>query len=235
MRVCIITEFDSWNFPAAMAARKLGPALAAGCSVVIKSAGETPYSANAIAYLGEQAGVPRGVVNIVCSLKDTPKIGKALCTSNIVRKISFTGSTRVGRLLMKQSSGTVKKLSLELGGNAPVLVFDDADIELAIKGVVASKFKVSGQTCVCANRIFVQDGIYDEFAKRLAHVVRTFKVGNAARSDTTHGPLIHASAVEKVSSLVEDAVSKGATAIVGGRRRLDLGIWFFSPRVSGII
>lgn len=225
MRVCTITKSDSWNFPAGMATRKLGPALAAGCSVVIKSAGETPYSANAIAYLGEQAGVPKGVVNIVCSLKDTPEVGKALCASDVVRKISFTGSTRVGRLLMKQSSDTIKKLSLELGGNAPVLVFDDADIELAIKGVIASKFKVSGQTCVCANRIFVQDGIYDEFAKRLADVVRTFKVGNATRSDTTHGPLIHANAAEKVSSLVDDAVSKGATAIVGGKRRLDLGMW----------
>lgn len=225
MRVCTITKSDSWNFPAGMATRKLGPALAAGCSVVIKSAGETPYSANAIAYLGEQAGVPKGVVNIVCSLKDTPEVGESLCTSDVVRKISFTGSTRVGRLLMKQSSDTIKKLSLELGGNAPVLVFDDADIELAIKGVVASKFKVSGQTCVCANRIFVQGGIYDEFAKRLADVVQTFKVGNAAQSDTTHGPLIHASAAEKVSSLVDDAVSKGATAIVGGKRRLDLGMW----------
>lgn len=224
MRVCTTAKFDSWNFPAGMVTRKPGPALAAGCSVVIKSAGKTPYSANAIVYLGEQAGVPKGVVNIICSLKDTPEVGKALCTSDVVRKISFTGSTRVGRLLMKQSSDTIKKLSLELGGNAPVLVFDDADIELAIKGVIASKFKVSGQTCVCANRIFVQDGIYDEFAKRLADVVRTFKVGNAAQNDTTHGPLIHASAAGKVSSLVDDAVSKGATAIIGGKRRLDLGM-----------
>lgn len=207
-----------------MVTRKIGPALAAGCSVVIKSAGETPFSANAITLLGEQAGVPKGVVNVVCSLKGTPEIGQAMCTSPIVRKISFTGSTRVGRLLMKQSSDTIKKLSLELGGNAPVLVFDDADIDLAVKGVIASKFKVSGQTCVCANRIFVQDSIYDTFARRLADVVRTFKVGNSAKSGTTHGPLIHAATVEKVSSLVEDAVKKGAKAIVGGTKRLDLGV-----------
>ena len=210
-----------------MITRKLGPALAAGCSVVIKSAGETPFTANAIALLGERAGVPKGVVNIVCALDNTPEIGLALCTSPIVRKISFTGSTRVGRLLMKQSSDTIKKLSLELGGNAPVLVFNDADLDLAVKGVIASKFKVSGQTCVCANRIFVQDGIYDEFIKRLSDIVQTFKVGNGADAGTTHGPLIHAAAANKVSELVDDAVNKGAKIAIGGRRRQDLGMLNF--------
>lgn len=206
-----------------MITRKLGPALAAGCSVVVKTAGETPFTANAIVRLGEKAGVPKGVINIVCALENTPEIGQVLCSSPVVRKISFTGSTRVGRLLMKQSSDTIKKLSLELGGNAPVLVFDDADLDLAVQGVIASKFKVSGQTCVCANRIFVQGGIYNKFVDKLVEVVRTFKVGNGADADTTHGPLIHAAAASRVSELVEDAVGKGATIAVGGVRREDLG------------
>lgn len=206
-----------------MITRKLGPALAAGCSVVIKTAGETPFTANALALLGEKAGVPKGVVNIVCALENTPEIGQVLCASPIVRKISFTGSTRVGRLLMKQSSDTIKKLSLELGGNAPVIVFNDADLDLAVKGVVASKFKGTGQTCVCANRIFVQDGIYEEFIRRLVEIVRTFKVGNGADPETTHGPLIHEAAASKVAELVDDAVQKGAKIAVGGRRRQDIG------------
>ncbi|CAG9974220.1 unnamed protein product [Clonostachys byssicola] len=220
-----------WNFPAGMITRKLGPALAAGCSVVIKTAGETPFTANALALLGEKSGVPKGVVNIVCALENTPEIGQVLCASPIVRKISFTGSTRVGRLLMKQSSDTIKKLSLELGGNAPVMVFNDADLDLAVKGVVASKFKGTGQTCVCANRIFVQDGIYDEFIKRLVEVVRTFKVGNGADPETTHGPLIHEAAASKVAELVDDAVKKGAKIAVGGRRRQDIGPAFYQPTV----
>ncbi|OAA63488.1 succinate-semialdehyde dehydrogenase [Niveomyces insectorum RCEF 264] len=220
-----------WNFPAAMVTRKIGPALAAGCTVVIKTAGETPFTANALAALGEKAGVPKGVVNIVCALDNTPEVGLALCQSPIVHKISFTGSTRVGRLLMKQSSDTIKKLSLELGGNAPVLVFNDADLDVAVKGVVASKFKVSGQTCVCANRIFVQSGIYDEFVRRLVQVVQTFKVGNGADPSTTHGPLIHVAAADRVTAVVDDAVSKGAKVAVGGRRRQDLGPGFYEPTV----
>ncbi|VUC22154.1 unnamed protein product [Clonostachys rosea] len=220
-----------WNFPAGMITRKLGPALAAGCSVVIKTAGETPFTANALALLGEKAGVPKGVVNIVCALENTPEIGQVLCASPTVRKISFTGSTRVGRLLMKQSSDTIKKLSLELGGNAPVIVFNDADLDLAVKGVVASKFKGTGQTCVCANRIFVQEGIYDEFIRRLVEIVRTFKVGNGADPETTHGPLIHEAAASKVAELVEDAVQKGAKIAVGGRRRQDIGPAFYQPTV----
>lgn len=209
-----------------MITRKLGPALGAGCSVVIKSAGETPFTCNAIIALGEKAGVPKGVVNVVCALNNTPEVGKAICASPIIRKISFTGSTRVGRLLMNQSSDTIKKLSLELGGNAPVIVFNDADIALAVKGVIASKFKCSGQTCVCANRIFVQDGIYDEFVKKLSELVSKFKLGNGADTETTHGPLIHSAAADRVASVVDDAVGKGAKAVVGGRRRQDLGECF---------
>ncbi|KAF7185241.1 Glutarate-semialdehyde dehydrogenase [Pseudocercospora fuligena] len=210
---------------------KLGPALAAGCAVVIKTAGETPFSANAIAALGERAGVPRGVVNIVCALDNTPEIGQVLCTSPTVRKISFTGSTRVGRLLMRQSSDTIKKLSLELGGNAPVLVFDDADLKLAVKGLIASKFKVSGQTCVCANRVFVQEGIHDAFVRALTAAVRSFKLGNASDSSVTHGPLIHDVAARRVSDVVQDAVKHGANIAIGGRARPDLGKAFFEPTV----
>jgi succinate-semialdehyde dehydrogenase/glutarate-semialdehyde dehydrogenase len=217
-----------------MITRKLGPALAAGCSVIIKTAGETPFTANALALLGEKAGVPKGVVNIVCALENTPEIGQALCASPIVRKISFTGSTRVGRLLMKQSSDTIKKLSLELGGNAPVIVFSDADLDLAVKGVIASKFKGTGQTCVCANRIFVQDGIYDEFIRRLVEIVRTFKVGNGADTETTHGPLIHEAAASKVAELVDDAVQKGAKIAVGGRRRQYIGWSHLSFHVTTV-
>lgn len=222
--LAFLTIIARWNFPAGMITRKLGPALAAGCTVVVKTAGETPFTANALAVLGERAGIPRGVVNILCALNNTPEIGKVLCSSPIIRKISFTGSTRVGRLLMKQSSDTVKKLSLELGGNAPALVFNNADLDLAVKGVVASKFKGSGQTCVCANRVFVQDEIFDEFIKRLVNVVRTFKVGSGSDPQVTHGPLIHAAAAAKVSELVDDAVSKGAKVAIGGRRRQDLGM-----------
>uniref|UniRef100_A0A8H7N4Z9 Aldehyde dehydrogenase domain-containing protein n=1 Tax=Bionectria ochroleuca TaxID=29856 RepID=A0A8H7N4Z9_BIOOC len=199
-----------WNFPAGMITRKFGPALAAGCSVIIKTAGETPFTANALTLLGEKAGVPKGVVNIVCALENTPEIGQALCAS---------------------LSDTIKKLSLELGGNAPVIVFSDADLDLAVKGVIASKFKGTGQTCVCANRIFVQDGIYDEFIRRLVEIVRTFKVGNGADTETTHGPLIHEAAASKVAELVDDAVQKGAKIAVGGRRRQDIGPAFYQPTV----
>ncbi|KDN69695.1 putative succinate-semialdehyde dehydrogenase [Colletotrichum sublineola] len=233
--VCgLITPYGaarSWNFPAAMLARKVAPALAAGCTVVAKTAGETPFSANAMMILGERAGVPRGVVNIVCALQNTPEIGAALCGSDIVRKISFTGSTRVGKLLMQQSSQTLKKLSLELGGNAPFLVFDDADLDIAVAGVVASKFKVSGQTCVCANRIYVQKGIYSAFVSRLKEAVGQFKLGHGFDAGVTHGPLVIQGAVQRVSNLVEDAVDKGARVEAGGKARPDLGPNFFEPTI----
>ncbi|PKS10640.1 hypothetical protein jhhlp_002395 [Lomentospora prolificans] len=214
-----------------MATRKLGPALAAGCTTVVKTPGETPFSANALAVLGERAGIPKGVFNIVTALDNTPAIGEHLCSSPIVKKISFTGSTRVGRLLMKQSSDTIKKLSLELGGNAPVLVFDDADLALAVKEVVGAKFKSSGQTCVCANRIYVQKSIHDEFIRRLTATVKGFKVGSGHDPSSTHGPLIGASAVEKVAGLVEDAVKHGAQVVLGGKRIESLGPNFFEPTI----
>ncbi|KAF9883374.1 Succinate-semialdehyde dehydrogenase, mitochondrial [Aspergillus nanangensis] len=220
-----------WNFPAGMVTRKVAPALAAGCTVVLKSAGETPFSANALAVLAARAGVPPGVINIVTALENTPQIGQLLCSSDVVRKVSFTGSTRVGRLLMAQSSSTIKKLSLELGGNAPFIVFEDADLDLAVKEAVTAKFKSSGQTCVCANRIFVHSGIYEAFTRRLAEAVRGFTVGSGHRPGSTHGPLIGPGAVDKVAGLVEDAVEKGAQVVLGGRRRLDLGPCFFEPTI----
>ncbi|KAH7157938.1 Aldehyde/histidinol dehydrogenase [Dactylonectria estremocensis] len=220
-----------WNFPAAMVTRKVAPALAAGCTVVIKTAGETPFAANALAVLGERAGVPAGVVNIVSALDNTPAIGLALCESPIVKKISFTGSTRVGKILMRQSSDTLKKLSLELGGNAPFIVFDDADLSLALNGVVVSKFKSSGQTCVCSNRIFVQKAIYPEFMRRLKEAVSEFQVGHGFDGKTTHGPLVTPVAAERVAGLVEDAVKLGAKVEIGGKRRSDLGPNFFEPTV----
>ncbi|KAJ5747147.1 succinate-semialdehyde dehydrogenase [Penicillium nucicola] len=214
-----------WNFPAAMITRKLGPALAAGCTVVVKTAGETPLTANALIHLGEMAGVPVGVINSVSALENTPEIGQALCSSNIVRKISFTGSTRVGKLLMQQSSGTLKKLGLELGGNAPFIVFEDADLEVAVNAAVASKFKSSGQTCVCSNRIFVQKSVYPEFIRRLKDVVGRFRLGDGFDEKTTHGPLVTPAAADRVASLVEDAVQQGGQIAIGGRRRPDLGIF----------
>src|SRR5277367_6022439 len=191
-----------WNFPAAMITRKIGPALAAGCTVVAKSPGETPFTANAIAELSKRAGIPPGVVNFVTALKNTAEVGETLTTSPIVKKISFTGSTNVGKLLMKQSSGTLKKLSFELGGNAPFIVFDDADLEAAVAGAIASKFRSSGQTCVCANRIYVQKGIYDSFASKFAEKVKNFKVGNGFSEGITHGPVIHERAISKVEAHV---------------------------------
>ncbi|QIW97819.1 hypothetical protein AMS68_003337 [Peltaster fructicola] len=199
-----------WNFPLAMITRKVGPALAAGCTVVIKSPGETPFSAAALAELSERAGIPPGVVNVVTCLKNTPEVGEAITTSEIVRKVSFTGSTNVGKLLMKQSSATLKKLSFELGGNAPLIIFDDADLETAVAGAIASKFRSSGQTCVCANRIYVQKGIYDEFAKAFTDKVNNFKVGSGFADGVTHGPLIHDRAISKVQAHVDDAVKHGA-------------------------
>ncbi|CAI7675467.1 unnamed protein product [Penicillium palitans] len=220
-----------WNFPAAMITRKLGPALAAGCTVVAKTAGETPFTANALLKLGERAGIPAGVINSVAALANTPEIGQALCSSNTVPKISFTGSTRVEKLLMQQSSNSLKKLGLELGGNAPFIVFEDADLGLAVDAAIGSKFKSSGQTCVCSNRIFVQESIYPEFIRRLKSAVSQFQVGNGFDKKTTHGPLVTSAAVERVAGLVDDAVKRGAKVEIGGKRRADLGPNFFEPTI----
>jgi len=222
-----------WNFPAAMLARKAAAALAAGCTIVAKSPGETPLTMNALAELAHRAEIPPGVVNVVTSLKNTPAIGEKLCTSPIIKKLSFTGSTAVGKLLMKQSSSTLKKLSFELGGNAPFIVFDDANIELAVKGAIASKFRSSGQTCVCANRIYVQKGIYDAFSRALSEQVGHFRVGNGFHDETTHGPLIHEKAIGKVEQHVKDALDKGASLIRGGERLKDIGSNFYAPTVLG--
>ncbi|OTB00951.1 hypothetical protein M426DRAFT_75463 [Hypoxylon sp. CI-4A] len=220
-----------WNFPMAMGARKISAALAAGCTVVLKSDGLTPFSSNVLAVLGERAGVPKGVFNVVTALENTPALGLALCESETVKKISFTGSTRVGKLLMQQSSSTLKKLSLELGGNAPFIVFDDADIEVAVASAIVSKFKVTGQTCVCANRIYVQEGIYDQFSKRLVEEVKKFRIGNGSQTDVTHGPLTNGT--QKVEEHVKDAVGKKATVLFGGKRLPELGANFFEPTILG--
>ncbi|WQF77310.1 Putative aldehyde dehydrogenase domain, aldehyde/histidinol dehydrogenase [Colletotrichum destructivum] len=220
-----------WNFPLAMGARKVAAALAAGCTVVMKTDGLTPFSSNALAVLCERAGVPPGVLNVVTALESTPQLGLALCESDTVKKISFTGSTRVGKLLMQQSSSTLKKLSLELGGNAPFIVFDDADLETAISSVLVSKFKVTGQTCVCANRIFVQEGIYDRFSERLVEEVKKFRVGNGTDVAVTHGPLTNG--VGKVEEHIKDAVSKNARVLLGGNRLPSIGKNFHELTVLG--
>lgn len=220
-----------WNFPLAMGGRKISAALAAGCTVVVKSDGLTPLSLNAMAVLAERAGVPRGVLNVVTALQNTPQLGLALCESDIVKKISFTGSTRVGKLLMQQSSNTLKKLSLELGGNAPFIVFDDADLEVAISSVLASKFKVTGQTCVCANRIYVQEGIYNRFCQRLIEEVKKFRTGDGSQDSTTHGPLTNG--VGKVQEHIKDAVSKHATVLLGGNPLPSLGSNFHELTILG--
>jgi succinate-semialdehyde dehydrogenase/glutarate-semialdehyde dehydrogenase len=214
-----------------MMTRKMGPAIAAGCTVVAKSPGETPFTALAFAELAQRAGFPKGVINIVSCLKNTVAIGELLTTSPTVRKVSFTGSTTVGKLLMKQSSSTLKRLSFELGGNAPFIVFDDADIDLAVDGVITSKFRLSGQTCVCANRIYVQSGIYDTFAQKLSSRVKVFLVGGGFTRGVTHGPLIHDRAMSKVEAHVHDAQQKGGEVIQGGQRMPELGALFFQPTI----
>lgn len=220
-----------WNFPAAMITRKVGPALAAGCSVVVKAPAEAPFTALAIAELAHRAGIPAGVVNIITALDNTAEVGKVLTTHAAVKKVSFTGSTGVGRILMNQSSSTIKKLSFELGGNAPFIVFEDADLEVAVRGLMACKFRNSGQTCVCANRILVHRSIYDKFVKMVLDVVQTFTVGNGFVEGTTHGPLIHGRAVAKVEEHVQDAVEKGARVLHGGKRLPHLGANFFGLTV----
>ncbi len=225
----VVAAITPWNFPHAMITRKVAPALAAGCTVVLKPAAETPLSALALAVLAEQAGLPAGVLNIVTGM-DAKAIGNVLTSSPIVRKLSFTGSTRVGKLLMAQCANTVKKLSLELGGNAPFIVFDDADLDAAVEGAMAAKFRNSGQTCVCANRILVQERIYDAFAERLAHAVKQLNVGPAVDPASQQGPLINQAAVEKVQAHISDAVSNGARILAGGKPHA-LGGLFFEPTV----
>ncbi|TIA74056.1 hypothetical protein E3P77_02007, partial [Wallemia ichthyophaga] len=217
-----------WNFPVAMITRKLAPAIAAGCTAVIKTPAETPYSALAIAHLCKEAGVPAGVVNVITTDKNVAQVGKEICENGIVKKVSFTGSTRVGKILMQQSSNTLKKLSFELGGNAPFIVFDDADIDAAVAGALACKFRSSGQTCVCANRIYVQSAVYAEFASRLAEKVDQFKLGYGLDEGTTHGPLIAERALDKVQEHVDDAVKRGAEVLSGGKK---LGGNYFAPTV----
>ncbi|MEQ5844120.1 NAD-dependent succinate-semialdehyde dehydrogenase [Paraburkholderia acidicola] len=226
--VGVVAAITPWNFPLAMITRKAGPALAAGCTMVLKPSEETPLSALALAVLAEQAGIPAGVFNIVSG--DAVAIGNVLTASPVVRKLSFTGSTRVGKLLAKQSADTLKKLSLELGGNAPFIVFDDADLDAAVQGAIASKFRNTGQTCVCVNRFYVQDGVYDAFTEALTRAVKTMRVGNALEGDVEQGPLINEAALHKVESHVADALQKGATALTGGKRHA-LGGTFYEPTV----
>ena len=225
----VVGAITPWNFPIAMITRKCAPALAVGCPVVVKPAEQTPLSALALAVLAERAGFPKGVFNVVVGL-DGPAIGKELTGSDLVRKIAFTGSTEVGRILMKASADSIKKVSLELGGNAPFIVFDDADIDAAVDGAMASKFRNAGQTCVCANRIYVQDGIYDRFAEAFAKKVGALKVGNGAEPGAEIGPLIEAAGIEKVKAHLADASEKGAQVVVGGHPHA-AGPLFFEPTV----
>ncbi|WP_373358362.1 NAD-dependent succinate-semialdehyde dehydrogenase [Acinetobacter lactucae] len=224
----VTAAITPWNFPAAMITRKAGPAIAAGCSMLVKPAEQTPLTAYALEVLALQAGLPADVLINISG--DAVEVGKTLCESDIIRKLSFTGSTQVGRILMQQCAPTIKKLSLELGGNAPVVVFDDANLEQAVQGIMASKYRNSGQTCVCANRIYVQDGIYDALAERLVEAVSKLKVGDGRQEGSTQGPLIDEDAIAKVQSHIADATEKGATVRIGGQRSA-LGGTFFEPTV----
>lgn len=226
--VGVVAAITPWNFPLAMLTRKLGPALAAGCTAVVKPANETPLSAFALLVLAEQAGVPPGVLNAVSG--ETVEIGHTLTHSDVVRKISFTGSTAVGKLLMRDAASSLKKLSLELGGNAPFIVFDDADLDAAVESAMAAKFRNSGQTCICVNRFYLQDGIYDRFVTRLADAVSALKVAPGLTPNAQQGPLIHHRAVEKVEAHVQDALQQGARLVCGGERHA-LGGNFFQPTV----
>ena len=227
--VGVCAAITPWNFPIAMITRKVAPALAAGCPVVIKPAEATPLSALAVAELAQRAGMPAGVLNVLpADAQQSIAIGQVLCASDVVRHLSFTGSTEVGRILMRQCAPTVKKLGLELGGNAPFIVFDDADLDSAVEGAMVSKYRNAGQTCVCANRLYAQDGIYDEFVARLAAKAREIKVGNGFDAGVTQGPLIDAQALAKVEAHVADALAKGARIVVGGSR---VGERFYAPTV----
>lgn len=225
----VVGSITPWNFPNAMIARKVAPALASGCTFVGRPAELTPLSATVMAVLAERAGIPKGVLNIVTG-SDAAEMGKELCENAKVRKITFTGSTRVGSILMQQCAGDIKKLSLELGGNAPFIVFDDADIDKAIEGCIISKFRNAGQTCVCANRIYVQSGVYDEFAKKLATAMSDLTIGNGSEDSTKIGPLINRSGLAKVEDHLSDATEKGAKILTGGKRS-DIGELFFEPTV----
>ena len=226
--VGVVAAITPWNFPAAMITRKIAPAMAVGCTCILKPAGETPLTALALAELAVEAGVPDGVLNVITG--DAKEIGKAFCDSEDVRALTFTGSTEVGRILMRQCSDTVKKIGLELGGNAPFIVFKDADLDAAVEGAIASKYRNAGQTCVCANRLYVQDEVYDAFLDELKARVADLKVGNGAEPETAQGPLINEAAIQKIEAHITDAVAKGARLIQGGRRH-QLGGSFFEPTI----
>jgi len=224
----VVAAITPWNFPSAMITRKVGPALAAGCTVVVKPASQTPYSALALAVLATRAGLPAGVLNFVTG--DAAAIGGEMTSNPTVRKVTFTGSTAVGKKLMAQSAGTIKKLSLELGGNAPFIVFEDADLDAAVAGAIASKYRNTGQTCVCANRLLVQAPVYEEFARKLSHAVAQLRVGDGLKGPTDQGPLIDSKALAKVEEHIADALAKGARVVYGGKRHA-LGGTFYQPTV----
>ncbi len=226
--VGVVAAITPWNFPSAMITRKAGPALAAGCPIVLKPATQTPYSALALAVLAERAGIPAGIFNVVTG--SAKEIGGEMTGNPAVRKLTFTGSTEIGKVLMSQCAGTVKKMSLELGGNAPFIVFDDADLDAAVEGAIMSKFRNTGQTCVCANRILVQDSVYDAFAAKLAVAVAKMKIGDGLKGETQQGPLIDMKAVAKVEEHIADAVGQGARVVAGGKRHA-LGGSFFEPTI----
>ncbi len=231
--VGVVAAITPWNFPNAMITRKVSPALAAGCTVVVKPAEDTPLSALALAELAERAGVPKGVLNIVTA-EDPVPVGEAMTSSPLVRMITFTGSTEVGKILMQQAARSVKRVGMELGGNAPFIVFDDADLEKAVAGAVASKFRNAGQTCVCANRILVQEGIYEAFAAKLTAAVRALKVGPGTESGVSVGPLINSDAIKKVEAHVADAVKQGAHVVTGGKRDAHGGTFFQPTVLTGV-
>ena len=224
----VAAAITPWNFPAAMITRKAGPALAAGCTMIVKPASQTPYSALALAELAHRAGIPKGVFSVLTG--GSAEIGAELTSSATVRKLSFTGSTEVGKKLIAQCAATVKKVSMELGGNAPFIVFDDADLDAAVEGAMASKYRNAGQTCVCANRLLVQDGVYEAFARKLAAAVGKLKVGDGREEGVTQGPLIDANALSKVEEHIADAVKKGARVVLGGKRHR-LGGTYFEPTI----
>ena len=226
--VGVVAAITPWNFPAAMITRKAAPAIAAGCPIIVKPATQTPYSAFALAELATRAGIPRGILSVLTG--DARAIGGEMTSNPIVRKLTFTGSTEVGKKLMAQCAGTMKKVSLELGGNAPFIVFDDADLDAAVEGAIASKYRNTGQTCVCANRLLVQDGVYDEFAGRLIDAVAKLRVGDGLKGATDQGPLIDMKAIDKIEEHIADALNKGAAVAYGGKRHA-LGGTFFEPTV----
>jgi succinate-semialdehyde dehydrogenase/glutarate-semialdehyde dehydrogenase len=225
----VVASITPWNFPNAMLARKMAPALAAGCAIVAKPAELTPLSAIAIGELCTRAGIPAGLYNLVVST-NSPDVGQALCTSDKIRKMTFTGSTGVGKILMRQCADQIMKMSLELGGNAPFIVFDDADIDAAVEGAMISKYRNAGQTCVCANRLYVQEGVYDEFAQKLAAKVEALNIGNGMNEGVNIGPMIETKGLQKVEEHIEDAVSKGASVLTGGKPH-DAGGLFFQPTI----